>query len=268
MKHLIDNLMANPEIYGLWKYIPYPGCTILDCGFNTPAGWEAARLLTLAAINGRGFVSFGDIDLGSCRLPAINICYDSPKTLVATLAEPVQIKNWEVFGPALAPNKEASLLCLIDKRDAVSDQGSAVPESATGILNSIPVLTKRDQLLLAVAPYPSLVGMILQTSSALPRTLQILITNGLDPDQVLWGWSSCPLPPLVDDLQLAIARLEKTLLYGLTISLWVRGDNEQLVTLLNKTPVNGQVRLHNLTTAKTIVKGSIAGDQLRNLYSL
>ncbi|BCV21347.1 methenyltetrahydromethanopterin cyclohydrolase [Moorella sp. Hama-1] len=268
MKHLIDNLMANPEIYGLWKYIPYPGCTILDCGFNTPGGWEAARLLALAAIDERGLVSFGNFDLGSCRLPAINICYDSPKTLLATLAQPVHIKNWEIFGPALVPgNKNRLLLCSIDKIDSGSCGRPALPELLMGINNTLD-LNNHDQVVIAIAPYPSLVGMILQTSSALPRTLQILITNGLDPDQVLWGWSSCPLPPLVDDLQLAIARLEKTLLYGLTISLWVRGDNEQLVTLLNKTPVNGQVRLHNLTTAKTIVKGSIAGDQLRNLYSL
>ncbi|MGI9861456.1 methenyltetrahydromethanopterin cyclohydrolase [Moorella naiadis] len=225
-------------------------------------------MLTLAVIDGKGLVSFGDFDLGSYRLPALNICYDAPQNLVATLAEPVQIKNWEVFGPALDPNKEASLLCLLDKRDAGSYQGSDVWESTNDILNNIKVLTKRHQYLLAVTPYPSLVGMILQASLALPRTLQVLITNGLDPGRVLWGWSSCPLPPLVDDLQLAIARLEKTLLYGLTISLWVRNDHDQLVALLNKTPVNGQVRLHNLTAAKTIVKGSIAGDQLRNLYSL
>lgn len=267
MKHPLDVLLTDPSTYGLDKHPVRPGLTILDCGCNVPGGWEAARLLTLALMEAGGFVSFHDYDTGSYRLPALNICYDRPVALINTLGQPLQANVGQILGPALAAatDRKWLFLCLSTLEVGRSPEALLASEPVRDLLTG-PGLLKQDQVVLAVAPATSLVGTVLQVSRALPQTLKALLDGGLAPGQVYWGWSNCLLPPLVDDFREAAQRLATTLACSATISLWVRGIDEHLASLLASIPLKGQVRLHNLTSARTVTRGVIDHDRLKTFF--
>jgi len=119
--------------------------------------------------------------------------------------------------------------------------GREQPSLAVGVMESKKLPTEEviqflsdklkmppDRLALFVAPASSQAGTIQVVARSLETALHKLYEMKFDLNQVVSGVGTAPLPPVaVDEIQ-AIGWTNDAILYGGRVTLWVRGDDEQI----------------------------------------
>ncbi len=245
----VSELTSND---GIQAVSPYAGLKLVDLGVKLPGGWSAGKKLIENTIGGLGDVSFGETNIHGFSLATVDIYYDNP--VESGIAESVSIsgRKFKVY-------REQKLIYL--ETDELPDAGELKDlPAATG--------TADKELVLAAASPVSLVAAIYACSQAAPLFLKQLLQKGLAEEEIIWAWSTVPLPTLADDGRLMEARTEAALKYGSVLSFWVRSEDEKIEEALKEIVPYGEVRIHNLRTARTIIRGFADHDKLKESFGI
>ena len=201
---------------------------VVDAGISDPGGWTSIQALLEGLIGGRGIVHFGRQFYGGHQLPTVEMLLDAP---VMTYRMAFSHKDGVV---GVADGEKYALgVKICDSISKVKEAGNFVAASET-----------------------SLMAAAIGAASAVPDAVKILLENGVVEEDILWGWSSAPVALLCNDPVAMRERMADAKSKRI-ISLWVRGSDELLKRVVDEYQ-GGELRLHNLASANTIVKPRVS----------
>lgn len=220
------------------------GARVIDCGGAVTGGLAAGLGLARACL-----ADLADVNLTTSPLtsgPAVQVSTDDP--VRACLAS--QYAGWQVqvgkffamgSGPMRAlsareeifqhiPGKEESPVAV----GVLEARKHPTEDVVAAIVAKLPATT--EQLTLLVAPASSMAGTFQVVARSVETALHKLHELKFDVTQVVSGFGVAPLPPVHPDELAAIGRTNDAILYGGTVTLWVRADDEVLEAIGPKVP--------------------------------
>jgi methenyltetrahydromethanopterin cyclohydrolase len=205
---------------------------------------EAGLALAEICLAGLGTVTFVPSTLGPG--PAVQVTTDQP--LAACMAS--QYAGWQITGgkyfamgsgPMRAAwGKEALFDTIGFREDAAWTVG--VLESAQIPPADVCVRVAQDcrvppsHLTLLVARTASIAGTVQVVARSVETCLHKLHEVGFDLNRVRSGYGTAPLPPVAADDLTGIGRTNDAVLYGGSVTLWVRGDDASLAAIGPRVP--------------------------------
>ncbi|HEY6565791.1 MAG TPA: methenyltetrahydromethanopterin cyclohydrolase [Pirellulaceae bacterium] len=219
---------------------------IVDCGVRALGTLEGGCRVAEICAAGRARVDLVPIPrIGPCGW-GVRFVTDDP--VMACLAS--QYAGWRLAdehyfamgsGPMRAAAASEKLFERIDFREttrvAVGVLEAAAfppPEVAEQIARACEVESRR--LTLLVARTSSLVGTVQVVARSVETALHKLLELGFDVTQVVSAAGVAPLPPMGGNDLTAMGRTNDAVLYGSDVTLWVHGDDEQIVDLVPQIP--------------------------------
>jgi methenyltetrahydromethanopterin cyclohydrolase len=240
-----DQLEAQHAALGI-AVSQIAGARLLDCGLASRGGLQAGLGLARVCLADRADVSLVPSTLADVPGPAVQVCTDDP--VLACMAS--QYAGWQVAvgkffamgsGPMRAAYGKEALFEHIPGRER--------PPVAVGVLETrkppteevVAYLAERvqipaSQLTLLFAPAASLAGTVQVVARSLETALHKMHELKFDLSGVVSGYGLAPLPPIAADEIGAIGRTNDAILYGGQVTVWLRGDDEQLAALGPKIP--------------------------------
>ncbi len=214
--------------------------TVLDFGVKTEGGLEAGLLLARICLSGMADVSLVPRDSELPNVPQVFVRTDHP--VAACLMS--QYAGWKIgtddyfamgSGPMRAvARKEELFEHLPDTEDGemavgVLESGSLPTESAiAAIRKSLP---ESCRLTLAVAPTASQAGTVQVVARSVETALHKLHELKFPLSAIISGTGVAPLPPVAKNDLKAIGRTNDAILYGATVNLWVRCEDELIIAI-------------------------------------
>lgn len=219
---------------------------ILDCGITAPGGLETGLALARVALADRALVSLVPSVLTELPGAAVQVASDDP--VLACMAS--QYAGWQVSvgnyfamgsGPMRAAYGKEELFDHIHGREWSSVVVGVLETRKVPTEEVIDYLSERvriepDHLTLLCAPSASLAGTVQVVARSLETALHKLHELKFDLNQVVSGLGVAPLPPVGADDLTAIGRTNDAILYGGQVTIWVRGDDDQLAEIGPKVP--------------------------------
>lgn len=243
-----QELLNNPELYGIAVTKSSTGATIIDAGVKASGGFAAGKVLTELCLGNAGKVELGFKTYGEIFFPSITVTSDHPA--VAMLGS--QFAGWRIkdgdniaigSGPvralALKPKEIYEELGYLDKSDkaVITLESNVLPsdvlvEKVCKNANITP-----ENLIIVVAPTASVAGLTQVAGRVVEVGIHKLHTLGLDPKCIRYAMGYAPIPPVGPDFEVAMARTNDVILYGGTVYLTVDYDDEaKLQKLVNDAP--------------------------------
>ena len=243
-----QELLNNPELYGIAVIKSSAGTTIIDAGVKASGGFAAGKVLTELCLGSAGTVELGFKTYGEIVFPSITVTSDHPA--VAMLGS--QFAGWRIkdgdniaigSGPvralALKPKEIYEELGYTDKSDkaVITLESNVLPtdvlvEKVCKNANITP-----ENLIIVVAPTASVAGLTQVAGRVVEVGIHKLHTLGLDPKCIRYAMGYAPIPPVGPDFEVAMARTNDVILYGGTVYLTVDYDDEaKLQKLVNDAP--------------------------------
>jgi hypothetical protein len=207
------------------------GKRIIDIGLENRCAWASAKSLVEGLIHGQGTVNFGEMNIGQCRFPTLDLFLDNPSGLLMPTA--IALAEGDVY---TFPHEHIEV----------------------GLFSALPREISIGETFLAATKDTGLVASVFRSYLKIVETLSECRTFGLPAEDILWGWSSMLLAPLCDSLSITRERQNIVAAHGSIISLWVRMDKDDDIKALIKKPApRGELRLQNLKTGNTFIFGSV-----------
>ncbi len=222
------------------------GARVLDCGVETVGGLNAGLGIARVCMAGLAEVALVPGTIPDLAGPNVQVMTDHP--VLACMA--AQYAGWQVSvgeyfamgsGPMRAHYGQEELFDQIPGREqapvavGVLETRKLPGEDVTGWLAE-KLRLPASKLTLLAAPASSLAGTFQVVARSLETALHKLHELKFDLGQVVSGFGTAPLPPVAaDDLQ-AIGRTNDAILYGGQVTVWVRGDDDQLAELGPQVP--------------------------------
>ena len=220
--------------------------TIIDLGIETPGGLEAGLRLANICMAGLGTAAIVPHTIGTWSGQAVTVATDHP--VEACMAS--QYAGWEVkgekffamgSGPMRAAAGREPLFDKLDIHDPTDEAIGALetrefppPSVIKHLADACGVSSSR--LTLLVAPTASQAGGVQVVARSVETTLHKLFELGFDLRRIESGWGIAPLPPVAKNDLAAIGRTNDAILYGGSVTLWVRGDDDSLAEIGPKVP--------------------------------
>jgi methenyltetrahydromethanopterin cyclohydrolase len=215
------------------------GATVLDCGIAVPGGLQAGLALANVCLGGRAEVTL-------VPGPSVQVVSDDP--VVACMAS--QYAGWQVSVGKFFAMGSGPMRALWAREKLFADiPGKESSSVAVGVLETrklptpevIAYLSEQlslapEKLTLLCAPASSLAGTVQVVARSLETALHKLHELKFDLRQVVSGYGVAPLPPVAADEIQAIGRTNDAILYGGQVTVWVRGDDEQLAAVGRQVP--------------------------------
>lgn len=224
------------------------GACILDFGIEAEGSLGAGIALAEICLASLADVSIQPGEVAGVGWPHLFVQTDAP--LEACLLS--QYAGWKVsagkyFAMGSGPMRAAYAHEEIFKELDYREEAHAV----VGILESNKLPTKAviediakkcgvepEMVALMVAPTASQAGNMQVVARSVETALHKLHTLGFDISRVESGCGLAPIPPVAADDMGGIGRTNDAILYGGRVTLWVNGDDEDLLTLGPKVPSN------------------------------
>lgn len=237
--HAADDLRIEPvEVES--------GACILDFGIEAPGSLAAGLALSEICLAGLAELSIHPGEVSGIGWPQLMVQTDSP--LEACLLS--QYAGWKVSvgkyfamgsGPMRAAYAHEKIFQELEyQEDATAVVGvlesSAFPTQA--VVNEIAGKCgiEPDQVALLVAPTSSIAGNMQVAARSVETALHKLHSLGFDLTRVESGIGTAPIPPVAaNDLE-GIGRTNDAVLYGGRVTLWVNGEDDDLLSLGPKVP--------------------------------
>ena len=214
------------------------GARLIDCGVHVAGGIEAGRRLAEICLAGLGSVSLTAGDAAVWPGPAVMVATDHP--VAACMAS--QYAGWQIVGERYFAMGSGPMRALRGRETLLEQIGwQERGEAAVGVLESgkLPPPSvchliaeechvEPENLTLLVAPTASLAGTIQVVARSVETALHKMHEIGLDITQVSSACGVAPLPPVAADDLSGIGRTNDAILYGGQVTLWLRGDDQQL----------------------------------------
>lgn len=221
------------------------GVQILDFGVNAEGGLDAGLMLARLCLSDAGSVSLQPPDPSLVPMPQVFVSTDHP--LESCLMS--QYAGWKIAtddyfamasGPMRAVAKAESLfeqLPACDEHNATVGilEASKLPTPAA--IELIRAAVGRDRhLALAIAPTASQAGTLQVVARTVETALHKLHELKFPLQSVVSGTGSAPLPPVAKNDLAAIGRTNDSILYGSTVNLWVRCDDDLIDSIGKQVP--------------------------------
>ncbi len=205
---------------------------IIDLGVSNAASWHGILELLHRLCGGAADISYGDRVVSGFRLPSLEIRLDDPARLIP-------------------PDRQGTVHVWHDCAVAF---GTGVPDVPAG---DVYLMLECGAAATVYHAFLSLTELLAALGTTLDRTT------------FQWAWYSIPLAPFCDDLTKAQVRWQVAASMGAVCSLWMRCDNDESIRLaLHSLPPCGEVRIHNLKTANTLIAGALRTDNLAKAFGL
>ena len=251
---LAEGLIQAAETLRVQLHDVPGGGRVIDCGIDAEGGLGAGLALAQVCTAGLAEISLIPGELRG-DVPADNIAW--PHLLVAT-DHPVaaclysQYAGWQVgvekfFAMGSGPMRAAVAREEVFKRLSYSEQ----PEHAVGILEGgklptpavLEFLSAKTgvpaaQTTLLIAPTASAAGNFQVVARVVETALHKLFELGFDVERVRSACGTAPLSPVAQDDLTGIGRTNDAILYGGSVTVWVRGDDESLAELGPRVPAS------------------------------
>lgn len=245
---IADVLAADGEVLGVATATLAGHTRVLDCGIEAPGGLEAGRRLAEVCLGGAGQVAFSPWSAGDLALPGVTVWTDRPA--LACLG--AQYAGWAVkpegyfamgSGPLRAIARvETELYEKLDYAEPADGPGVLVLETRVPPTAAVAAWLARksgvaaERLTLLVAPTASPAGGVQIAARVVETALHKLLHLGFDVRQVLSGFGTAPIPPVAKNDLRAIGRTNDCVLYGGTVHLTLRGDDDALSDVARRLP--------------------------------
>lgn len=242
---LCDALVARAETLRIECHRT-AGASVVDLGIEARGGLEAGRLLAKICLAGLARVELvpGDPELSPG--PAVAVQTDLP--VAACLAS--QYAGWRISigkffamgsGPMRAAHGQEKLFDTIGHRERAERVVGVLETSRLPPAEVVEQLAQDcgvapAQLTLLVSPTASQAGTVQIVARSVETALHKLHELQFDLARIESGWGMAPLPPPADDDLAGIGRTNDAILYGASVVLWVRGDDESLQALGPRVP--------------------------------
>jgi len=224
------------------------GAVLVDAGIKAPGGLEAGRRIAEICLGGLGDVRLA---VNPGRWP-VSICVSTSDPVLACLAS--QYAGWSLAagsgkskfqalgsGPAralavkealfeeLAYRDHADSTCLVLEVDRIPPA-----EVVDKVVRDCGVAP--DRLTIILTPTQSLAGMVQIVARVLEVALHKVHALGFPLEAVLDGAGCAPLAPPAADFLTAMGRSNDAILFGGSIQLYVRCEDEQAAQLALRLP--------------------------------
>ena len=209
---------------------------VLDFGVSAAGGLEAGLLLARMCLGGLASV---DIHPASPVIDVPQIMVRTDQPLEACLLS--QYAGWKIatqdyFAMGSGPIRAAAQIETLFKEFPCSEQGTAcvgVLEAASlpteaacqQIRNALP---DTSSITLCVAPTASQAGNLQVVARSVETAMHKLHELHFPVTSILSGTGAAPLPPIAKNDLAGIGRTNDAILYGSTVNLWVRCDDDLL----------------------------------------
>jgi methenyltetrahydromethanopterin cyclohydrolase len=218
------------------------GTRVIDCGGAVSGSLAAGVMLARVCLADLATVTLGTSEFG----PMLTVSSDDPvRACLGSQYAGLQVKVDRFFamgsGPLRALVGREELIQELDLQEhatcavgVLESRKHPTDEVITYLVNKLPQEVER--LTLLVAPAGSLAGTMQVVARSLETALHKLHELKFDLTQVLSGMGSAPIPPVASDELAAIGRTNDAILYGGTVTLWVRCDDEQILAIGPRVP--------------------------------
>ncbi len=222
------------------------GACILDFGIEAPGSIGAGIALAEVCLASLAHVSIHPGIVAGVSWPQLFVQTDAP--LEACLLS--QYAGWKVSigkyfamgsGPMRAAYAHEQIFGELEYRED-ADAVVGVLESSEFPTNEVVAeIAKKcgvepDRVALLVAPTASLAGNLQVVARSIETALHKLHSLGFDISRVESGCGMAPIPPVAADDMGGIGRTNDAILYGSSVTLWVNGEDDDLVTLGPQVP--------------------------------
>ena len=238
-----DELERNADALRL-SVSKVAGARVIDCGGAVTGSLAAGLGMARTCL-----ADLADVSYVPCPViggPAVQVTTDDP--VRACLAS--QYAGWQVqvdkyfamgSGPMRALSAREELFQHIPGKEespvavgVLETRKHPTEDVIASIVAKLP--TSAESLTLLVAPASSLAGTVQVVARSIETALHKLHELKFDVTQVVSGYGIAPLPPVAPDELAAIGRTNDAILYGGSVVLWVRADDELLEAIGPKVP--------------------------------
>jgi methenyltetrahydromethanopterin cyclohydrolase len=222
------------------------GARVIDCGGAVTGSMSAGLLLARACMADLGEVSYVPCPIADVGGPAVQVTTDDPvRACLASQYAGMQVSVGKFFamgsGPMRALAAREELFQHIPGKEESADAVGVLEthkhpteEVISAIVAKLPPVAERLSLL--VAPTMSIAGTTQIVARSAETALHKLHELKFDVTQVVSAYGVAPLPPVATDFVQAIGRTNDAILYGASVTLWVRADDELLEHIGPKVP--------------------------------
>ena len=224
------------------------GTHVLDLGVKSRVGGlEAGRQLAEICLSGLASVDFVPGESPGTRT-AVQVRTDQPR--LACLGSQYagwQIKGEKFFGMGSGPMRIKAAKEPVIQELALQDDSplavgvletSQLPDDAVCEKIAADCQVSPDQLFLLAARTASIAGHVQVVARSVETCLHKLHELHLDLTTIESGYGIAPLPPIASDDVVGIGRTNDAILYGASVTLWVRESTDKLREVAAKLPSN------------------------------
>lgn len=225
------------------------GACILDFGIEASGSLSAGLALAEICLSSLADVTIQPGEVAGVGWPHLFVQTDAP--LEACLLS--QYAGWKVSvgkyfamgsGPMRAAYAHEKIFHELDYREGA---GAVVGVLETGKYPTKSVIediakkcgVEPEAVALMVAPTSSQAGNMQVVARSIETTLHKLHSLGFDIQRVESGCGLAPIPPIAADDLVGIGRTNDAILYGGRVTLWVNGEDDDLIQLGPQVPSSG-----------------------------
>lgn len=245
---IVEQMIAHAEQLGItMTYLPC-GTRVIDLGLDSPGGLLAGKYAAEASLGGMGEVTFLPLDFGDFWLPGVGIAVDQPE--IGCMSS--QYAGWAIrrgnffaigSGPAraLAAVEPLFKLKQLDYRDSADVavivlEGHELPGDEVAEYIARKCRVNPARVIILIAPAACLAGSVQLSARVVATGMHKMFKLGFDVRQVLHGYGTCPIAPMVPDEDLASAHSNDCVLYGGRVHYTVRADDAEIQALIGRIP--------------------------------
>lgn len=245
---ICERAQAQSHALGI-EYHRLPcGAHLLDFGVRTKGGLSAGLELARIALAGRAEVTLTAGDPAISSGPWVQVATDHP--IEACMFS--QYAGWPVqqdkffamgSGPMRARRGREEVLTHLHAHDAHSLavgtlECDRLPDCAVAEMMASQCDVLPAELWLAIAPTRSIAGCVQVVARSVETSLHKLHSLGFDLTQVRSGFGVAPVPPPTPSFILGIGRTNDAILYSGMVTIWLEGDDDQIMEVGPKVPSN------------------------------
>lgn len=223
------------------------GAHVLDFGVGCEGGLEAGLLLARICLSGMAQVELMAQDADLLHVPRIFVQTDHP--VAACLMS--QYAGWKVAtsdyfamgsGPMRAVARKEEIFAEFPETENGLVAAGVLEASGLPTRDAVKTIQKTlpddCRLTLAVAPTASQAGTIQVVARSVETALHKLHELKFPLEALVSGTGVAPLPPVAKNDLHGIGRTNDSILYGATVNLWVRCDDDLIADTGPQVPSN------------------------------
>jgi methenyltetrahydromethanopterin cyclohydrolase len=241
---LCDAMAADAERLGIIVRTLDCGTRLIDCGVMAVGSIDAGLRLAEVCMAGLSTLELRPADPAAWS--AVHVATSEP--VAACMAS--QYAGWEIKGEKFFAMGSGPMRAAAGREELFDTIGHREnPERCVGVLESgklppesvcVEIATKCDvepqRLTLAIARTASTAGTLQIVARSIETALHKLHELGFDLKRIESGSGLAPIPPLANDDMTAIGRTNDAILYGGTVELTVRGDDDSVEEIGPRVP--------------------------------